>query len=268
MIETWIESGKCGVTSVGKDNLTLSLHILTSAGFGVSHDFQDAVGESNGDLKDMNYRDCLEVVLRDILMALLLPRFVYRLPYLPKSVENFIRAKEQLKKHMEALVKKGKDQAVTNNPSESNLLNMLVLKSEETNLGPVDGVNGEKSDKTSISGLSDKELYGNIFMFSFAGHETTGHSLSFTIYLLVAFPEWQDWIHLEIDEVLGDRTELTTESYDEVFPQLTRCLALLVRIRTIPSPKHLLFRLTLDSMRVFDSILPFSPFQKMLDHHQ
>lgn len=37
-----------------------------------------------------------------------------------------------------------------------------------------------------------------------AGHETTGHTLTFTLAYLALYPEWQEAIHKEITDVCGD----------------------------------------------------------------
>ena len=42
------------------------------------------------------------------------------------------------------------------------------------------------------------EILGNIFVFNFAGHDTTAISLAYAVLLLVAHPEIQDWIADEL----------------------------------------------------------------------
>ena len=51
------------------------------------------------------------------------------------------------------------------------------------------------------TGLTEEEIYGNIFVYNFAGHDATAISLSFGVYLLATRPEFQDWIADEIKEV-------------------------------------------------------------------
>ncbi|GME43476.1 Cytochrome P450 [Neofusicoccum parvum] len=66
-----------------------------------------------------------------------------------------------------------------------------------------------------------------MLVFNFAGHDSTDHSLTYVFYLLVAHPEVQDWINEEIRHVFKD-SDVSTWSYKS-FPQLPRCLAVLVR---------------------------------------
>jgi cytochrome P450 len=56
-----------------------------------------------------------------------------------------------------------------------NFLSKLVQKPEE------------RRKEGSTTGSTDSELYGNMFIFSFAGHETTANSLTHAIYLFAAF---------------------------------------------------------------------------------
>ncbi|RAL02169.1 cytochrome P450 [Aspergillus ibericus CBS 121593] len=52
--------------------------------------------------------------------------------------------------------------------------------------------------------LTPEEVRGNLFLFLFAGHETTANTLVAIIYLLAIFPSWQEWALQEIDYLLQD----------------------------------------------------------------
>jgi hypothetical protein len=47
-----------------------------------------------------------------------------------------------------------------------------------------------------------KRRLGNIFLFLFAGHETTAHALSFCLGLLALYPEVQREVYMQIEEVI------------------------------------------------------------------
>ncbi|RYP07011.1 hypothetical protein DL765_009280 [Monosporascus sp. GIB2] len=55
--------------------------------------------------------------------------------------------------------------------------------------------------KDSEGGLSVDEILGNIFVIHFAGHDTTAITLAFTMMVLAAHPEIQEWLHEEITTV-------------------------------------------------------------------
>lgn len=52
--------------------------------------------------------------------------------------------------------------------------------------------------------LDDYQLRALVFTFLFAGHETTGVSMSWTLYELAKYPQIQEKIRKEANEVLGD----------------------------------------------------------------
>lgn len=41
---------------------------------------------------------------------------------------------------------------------------------------------------------SASEVYGNMFAFNFAGHDTVVHTFAFALYFISAHPEVQDWL--------------------------------------------------------------------------
>lgn len=65
-----------------------------------------------------------------------------------------------------------------------------------------------------------------MFVFNFAGHDTTAHSFAYTFMLLAAHPDVQEWMADEIRHVLGVEDVLRIDY--NVFPRLVRTLAVLV----------------------------------------
>ena len=115
-------------------------------------------------------------------------------------------------------------------PGSGSLVSNLVRASEAR-----PEVTGGYNEKTITAGrsndlkaLSVDEILGNIFVYNFAGHDTTATSLNYAVLLLVAHPEAQDWIAEELNFYL-DNENSETWRYDAVFPKLKRCLAILVR---------------------------------------
>ena len=64
-----------------------------------------------------------------------------------------------------------------------------------------------QSEKAGGATLSEEEIVGNAYIYLLAGHETTAHSLAWTLALLAAYPEHQDKAYREIME--GDPSEDT-----------------------------------------------------------
>ncbi|KAK0728731.1 cytochrome P450 [Lasiosphaeria miniovina] len=79
-------------------------------------------------------------------------------------------------------------------------------------------------------GLTEAEIYGNMFVFNFAGHDTTAHTFTFAIYFLAAISDVQEWLSEEINHVCGHRA-VEEWNYRADFPRLKRCLS--VKLETI-----------------------------------
>ncbi|KAG0647532.1 Multidrug resistance fer6 [Hyphodiscus hymeniophilus] len=115
-------------------------------------------------------------------------------------------------------------------PAEASLLSTLVQKAQEADIGNVEG------DTQSENSLSDSEIYGNLFMFSFAGHETMAMTLAYATYLFAAFPEWQAWVGTEIDEVFKEHDNIESLDYEKLYPKLKRCRAVMHEVLRLYPP--------------------------------
>ena len=82
-----------------------------------------------------------------------------------------------------------------------NLMTLLVRASIDT---PETSVPANPASAHNQGGLTENETYGNMFVFNFAGHDTTAHTLAFAIVILSTHPSVQDWLSEELQYVLGD----------------------------------------------------------------
>lgn len=99
---------------------------------------------------------------------------------------------------------------------------------------------GRKRDEKGVF-LSDSELYGNMFLFNLAGFETTAGNLSFAMPFLAASPEFQDWLREEIDAIY-DPDKPETNSYEDTYPRLVRCLAFMHETLRMAGPAPMMLR--------------------------
>lgn len=83
-------------------------------------------------------------------------------------------------------------------------------------------------------GLTESEIYGNMFSFNFAGHDTTAHTFIFALYFLAANPDVQDWVSKEIRFVMGSRS--SDEWLYSDSPRLKRCLAVMYETLRLYTP--------------------------------
>lgn len=217
-------TSKTSVKTVADDARTLALHIMSRAGFGKSFEFR---GHEEGepltsDGVTMSYKDSLKMILDNcVLIFVFGPEFMGK-TWLPKKLQTIHHACKSFQKHMTEAYEqekqafdKGQSQA-----TDQNFINLLVRASQSND---------------PQSQLTESEIYGNIFTFNFAGHDTTAHTFTFALYFLAAFPDVQDWIHEEIRQVAGQRRPQEWE-YETDFPKLKRCLAIMLETLRLYTP--------------------------------
>ena len=170
-----------------------------------------------------NYRESLALILENSLLILILgPKFLTQ-KFLPRSWRQIGQATVDFKFHMTEMVHEEKRLIARNEPGGENIIKSLIRASDEmSNSSTSAGIEGP-----GIRGLTGEEIYGNIFVFNFAGHDTMAITLNWALYLLAAHPEIQDWISEEINAIITAEHS-SISNYSEVYPKLNRCLAVLV----------------------------------------
>lgn len=202
---------------------------MSRAGFGKSFKFrgQDERKSLTSDDSTMSYKDSLKMILDNcVLIFVFGPKFLGK-TWLPKKLQTLHNACTSFQKHMTEAYEQEK-RAFDNGQSQAadqNFLTLLV-RASQTDDSKSGAMNGQ---------LTESEIYGNMFTFNFAGHDTTAHTFTFALYFLAAFPEVQDWIHEEICHVAGARSPQEWE-YELDFPRLKRCLAVLLETLRLYTP--------------------------------
>lgn len=232
MLKKW--SGETHVASTQADVHALALNVLCGAGFGIHSSFVDTKlpeGDDQTTLQ-LGYRESLRLLLANIVQLVLLsmlkragvPDWLYY-----GSMRKVAVACEEFKRYMSEMLAQEKTAFEQGDVTRHNLMSALVRASEQSN----EASKGAKEGSTvPTAGLSDDEVYGNLFIYNLAGHDTTAATVHFAVTLLAIYPEWQDWIAQEVDEVRGAEST-GTWYYEETFPKLERCLSLMVRILSI-----------------------------------
>ncbi|KAF2865485.1 cytochrome P450 [Massariosphaeria phaeospora] len=219
LLDYWTARGDKGTQSIAHDVKTLALDVLIHVGFGKSFDFQgyeDKVRSASQPEAALTYRDALGKILENAILILALgPNTLRRLSFIP-ALGRLSTAADLFKQYMVDIFEE--TQQNKQQGTRGNLLTSLARASIE--------------DKT----ITPEEVYGNIFVYNFAGHDTTAHTFAFTFMLLAAYPEVQDWVCEEINYVLQDtKSDVSTVNYD-TFPRFVRTLALLHETLRLYSP--------------------------------
>ncbi|KAK4184521.1 cytochrome P450 [Podospora australis] len=214
-------------TSVGEDTRTATLHVLTKACYGQSLPFEGADEVDPRDTSESaNLRKSLVTVMENALLILALRPSFFTNPWLPlpESWKNLGKSCNTFKAYMKGLYTQKlqtlhRDGHLARDPT---LMASLISASQK---------------KGSIweDGLTEDEIYGTMFVFTFAGHDTTAHLLAYSMFFLSVNPHIQAWLAEELDLVLGDRP--TSEwDYHKDYPRMKRCLAILyetLRVKTL-----------------------------------
>ncbi|KAF7959216.1 hypothetical protein EAE96_002731 [Botrytis aclada] len=228
VLEYW-KSLPTPIRRTHKDTRTLSLHVLSGAGFGKPYSFVKAA-ESPKEGHVFNYRDSLALILENALMILVFgPKFLGR-KWLPKRFSRLGQACVDFRDHMETMVREEKEVIHQGRSGSRNLINSLIMASDE-----MVGSTGDKG--IGGRGLTQDEVYGNIFVYNFAGHDTMAITMNWVLYLLAANPEVQEWLREEIHAVvINDDDDDIQSKYQEYYPKLNRCLAVLLETLRLLNP--------------------------------
>lgn len=220
--------------------MTLALNVLAAAGLGYSWKFVPVgqEGQADDDFSS-RYRDNLAALLTSVRLLSTTPKWMYdlssdRLKYLPTIFRDHVVASQAFRKQMRELVEERKIQVAAGKSNENIFLNAMIAKSvemqqEKTGKSAHNGDELGELESSLGGGLSDDEIFANMFDYNIAGHETTAHSLNYCFHILSVEPQWQDWIREEVDHVYGNLAlDSSSLEYDQYFYRLKRCLALMV----------------------------------------
>lgn len=229
MLQSWTSEPK--ISSVAKDTRALSLNVLAATGFRRSYKFRSSSQPGTDEAR--SYRDALQTVLDNAIILMLVPYRLLSLLPLPRSWKRIGTAAADFKQYMihmldEETSLRDQGKAGTGSLMTSFVRALDTHQKEETSM---------KSDagQSPSRGLTVDEILGNIFVTNFAGHDTTANTLAFSMLLLAANPEVQDWVAEELQEVMKNSDSCQWD-YSGLFPKLKRCRALLLETLRLYPP--------------------------------
>ncbi|KAF8707480.1 cytochrome P450, partial [Rhizoctonia solani] len=174
---------------------TLGLLVISMAGFGRRISW-DPVDDKIPQGHQMSFSNAVRTVSRNLIGRALIPTWAKNLT---KTTRDITTAFSEFGQYLTDMVALGqKSSEVTGDQSQDmhepklapdSLINLLLSANCENTW------DGGK-------GLDDKEVAGNIFLFLFAGHESTAHAISFCLGLLALYPEVQQEVYAQIEEVV------------------------------------------------------------------
>jgi cytochrome P450 len=220
MLSGWLGEPQGKVATMVDDTRIVALHVISAAGFGVSHDFHGGARILTKG-HTLSYVDALMVVL-DLIPSIIVDKMPWlkSIPdfALPKKVKTILEGTREFRMYMDEMLA-GERKIMAENPgtAKPNLVSTLIRTSDESKAG---------GDKSSVR-LTDDEIKGNMFIFNIAGHDTTANTLAYAVALIAVHPEVQEWVLEEVKSVFKENGEGRLV-YEELFPKLKRCLAVMV----------------------------------------
>jgi len=173
-----IGDGKNATLLVSDFMRSLTMNVISEVGFGVSLD------NSFEPIKEGSDSWALTIVSTNLFFKLL-PNF---LPL--KKLKQFNIAYDQFAKRLKLALEEARKNPQTEN---KNLISQFAT-----------------------STIPDNVVIGNMFMFYFAGHETTAAALTFAIRLLSERPEVQEKILQEVKSVAEENRDLAYADYTKL----------------------------------------------------
>lgn len=216
MLQYW--TSKASISSSDQDLRTLSLHVLSRAAFGKSFKFEGTDERDPASSPSGNYKQSLQTILENCVLILALGNKFLSNPWLPRKLRNVYQAWVSFHDYMTTVYEEEKRALAAGKTTDDNLMTLMVRASQEDS-----------------EALTEKEIYGNIFAFNFAGHDTTANTFTFALHFLAAHPDVQDWLSEEIRSVFGDR-DLEQWDYRTDFPRLKRCLSVVYETMRLYTP--------------------------------
>lgn len=213
------------VRSTQEDTTRVAFNVLSATGFGVQCDFEGG-GEDYGDADltksghRLSYRDALGHILNNIVMViiyLLIHKAGWPVWAMWGRLGQTVVAMDEFGLYMKEMLQKERERIRSGSSTKESLMSVLVKSSDQ-------GM-AESSSKGGPV-LSDEEIYGNLFVYNIAGHDTTAGTMNYAIAMLAAEPKWQEWLAEEIDAVLKENE--SSLKYSAMFPKLPRCQAIMV----------------------------------------
>lgn len=254
MAPSWADQGKMGTMETVPDIATIALHVLTSVGFGLSYPFHGGVRDLPAG-HTMSYRDALALCLGNIITFSIFSRETLSRSFLPKKLRTLGIAVKEFQTYMEEMLSNERAGVEGRENESSHLMSALVQASDEAR-------RSQDESGSHHVGLSDNEIFGNIFFFNLAGHESTANTIAASLMLLAAYPEFQEWLAEEIHQVLGSPKGAEGWKYEVVFPKLQRCLAVMVSQALYLRFDPICFLLTRGSTKRYVYMAPLSSYPR------
>lgn len=219
MLEYWTVRSKKPVRSTAEDTKILTLNVLAAALFNRPYPFEGQAEESedrHADDKSYMYRASLSTILGSIIQIFICGEEGLKAWWTPKSWKGAADAMATFRSYILSLMDDERLYLKQGKTDHGHLVARLV-KASEVEQGSDEKVN-----------MTQEEIISNLFVYAFAGNDTTAIALTNLIIHMSANPQTQDWIAEELQHYLPS-TDPESWNYDN-FKKLKRCSAVIVSV--------------------------------------
>jgi cytochrome P450 len=226
MLAYWMEHQP--VRTIAEDTKVFTLNVLAAALFNKRYPFEGATEQNKAaSIKNddsYKYRESLSKILPNII-----PIFVFGAKGLeawwtPHSWKVAAEAVSTFRSYIMGLINEERDLNARGIHNNQHLVAALVRACEVDN-PPEDAQPALMRRKAT---LSEQEIISNLFVYAFAGNDTTAISLTHILVYLAAHPQTQDWMAKELSYYLVSNDPMDWDY--KMFANLKRCLAVVVSV--------------------------------------
>ncbi|ATZ48994.1 hypothetical protein BCIN_04g02000 [Botrytis cinerea B05.10] len=247
MLKYWTEQAKQPIRSTHLDTKNFSLNVLAAAMFNEIYPFESQEADkpnAHENDKSYQYRDSLSTILTSIIQIFIFGEQGLKAWWTPQSFKNAAEAMNNFRSYIFSLMDKEKEHLARGESENKHLVARLVKAREEGEELNADVSTTDKTwDKGRKMSLTKKEILSNLFVYAFAGNDTTAITLTSLLIHLAANPDTQDWISEEINYHLPTDAGIESWKYETYF-QLKRCRAVIFETLRICHPLSLLVKTT------------------------
>ncbi|KAL4753494.1 hypothetical protein BDW72DRAFT_210017 [Aspergillus terricola var. indicus] len=211
---------------------SIAMNVIGKAGFSQEEQWAPGLRSQLGEATTGKpvYFETLSLVSQMLLEAAFLPPKFMKAPIMPRALQLLGFHMERTPGYVQEVLDEEreateKEKEKGSGSHRNNFLSLLLQLSDED----------RRSGQSQFS-LTDEEISGSLFIFTTAGYETTANTMGYTVTLLAAYPEWQDWIREEL-QTLPEHP--STWRYEEIYPKCRRTLAVMYEtLRHFPPVLH------------------------------
>ncbi|KAF2136195.1 uncharacterized protein K452DRAFT_280347 [Aplosporella prunicola CBS 121167] len=195
----------------------ITIHVLIGAGMGTQMPWRSDEDQRPEPGYKMTHVESLTTVVSNIVGVGILPTNLLTLwpAWLPgyRKMTTVGCAKVEVQKRSKSILDQERSRMATEESSTNNIMSKLLQAS--------------KDGSSPAQSLTEGEMISNLFIFTAAGFETTATTLAYAMVLLARYPEWQEWLLEQVDELVS-ADEPEAMEYTTIFPQATRIMAFML----------------------------------------